>query len=307
MSLDSQFRTLHRRAADCERHIHRLDRVDSHRLREEVASLIRTDLRSLEDDIKRTRLMAEQEDNETAKAQVLKRLSQYETQYRQMQTTSRMALWQSKQRVDDQERKMRQELFMGRSGEDFTEQFELKRRGRTHQEDRLMQASSDVTDALRRTSSLMQQELEKSSISATMLAESSKTLHSTYSEYQGFGSLMNISKRLVTQLEASDWLDRLLLMAGLAFFTLVVLYIIKKRTWDVGISWVSWLTGNGKYATRAASHAIPSASFVAQSAASSVASSVASAASAIPTEITTKVTEVIEEAVSKAATIKDEL
>lgn len=117
---------------------------------------------------------------------------------------------------------------------------------------------------------------------------------------------MNISKRLVTQLEASDWLDRLLLMAGLAFFTLVVLYIIKKRTWDIGISWVSWLTGNGKYATRAVPH-VSSASSVVQSVASSVASSIASAASAAPTEMATKLTEAAGEAVSQAAIIKDEL
>jgi protein transport protein SEC20 len=78
------------------------------------------------------------------------------------------------------------------------------------------------------------------------LAESSKTLSSTYSEYQNFGSLVHISKRVITQLETSDWFDRLLLLFGLLLFTLVVLYIIKKRTWDVGISWVSWLTQTKK-------------------------------------------------------------
>lgn len=111
----------------------------------------------------------------------------------------------------------------------------------------------------------MQQELEKSSFSASMLgthilfsfwstgdfkcyhlAESSKTLSSTYSEYQNLGSLVHISKRVITQLENSDWFDRLLLLFGVLFFGLVVLYIIKKRTWDVGISWVSWLTQTKK-------------------------------------------------------------
>lgn len=56
------------------------------------------------------------------------------------------------------------------------------------------------------------------------------------------GYLVQISKRVITQLEASDWFDRLLLLFGLILFSSVVLYIIKKRTWDVGISWVSWLT-----------------------------------------------------------------
>lgn len=78
------------------------------------------------------------------------------------------------------------------------------------------------------------------------LAESSRTLSSTYNEYQNLGSLVQISKRVITQLEASDWFDRLLLLFGLILFSSVVLYIIKKRTWDVGISWVSWLTQTKK-------------------------------------------------------------
>jgi protein transport protein SEC20 len=54
--------------------------------------------------------------------------------------------------------------------------------------------------------------------------------------------LVHISKRVITQLETSDWFDRILLLFGLVLFCSVVLYIIKKRTWDVGISWVSWLS-----------------------------------------------------------------
>ncbi|OBZ86402.1 Protein transport protein sec20, partial [Choanephora cucurbitarum] len=131
----------------------------------------------------------------------------------------------------------------------FTEQYELKQRGvqRGKQDEAILRASSDVTEALKRTSTLMQQELEKSTLSATMLAESSKTLSSTFTEYQNLGSLVHISKRVISQLEASDWLDRLLILFGLLLFSTVVLYIIKKRTWDVGISWFSWLTQTKKH------------------------------------------------------------
>lgn len=80
-------------------------------------------------------------------------------------------------------------------------------------------------------------------------AESSKTLSSTFNEYQNLGSLVHISKRVITQLEASDWFDRLLLVLGLLLFCGVVFYIIKKRTWDVGISWVSWLSQTKKTKT----------------------------------------------------------
>lgn len=57
---------------------------------------------------------------------------------------------------------------------------------------------------------------------------------------------MNISKRVITQLENSDWFDRLLLLFGMLMFCSVVLYIIKKRTYDVGISWISWITQTKK-------------------------------------------------------------
>lgn len=52
MSLETKFRGLSKRAAECQRHIGRLSVVDSLRLREEVASLVRSDLRTLENDIK---------------------------------------------------------------------------------------------------------------------------------------------------------------------------------------------------------------------------------------------------------------
>lgn len=70
-------------------------------------------------------------------------------------------------------------------------------------------------------------------------------MKSTYSEYQNFGSLLTLSKSIITKLEASDWLDRIFLLLGLLFFVSVVIYIIKKRTWDVGISWATWLMGKG--------------------------------------------------------------
>lgn len=43
------------------------------------------------------------------------------------------------------------------------------------------------------------------------------------------------SKQLVTALEKADRMDRLLIMAGLVFFFLVVLFILKQRVIDRGI------------------------------------------------------------------------
>ncbi|KAG2223497.1 hypothetical protein INT45_001245 [Circinella minor] len=250
MSVETKFRSLNKRAAECQRQIGKLDFVDSIRNREDIASVIQSDLQQLETDIKAIRELAEEEDEESSKNQILNRLTQYETQFRQLQTTSRAGLWHSKKRLDEQTLKMRQELFGGlKKDKSFTEQFELKQRRNRGHDESLLRASTDVTEALRRTSTLMQQELEKSTYTTTMLADSSRSLRSTHSEYQNFGSLMTISKRLVGQLEAADWWDRLSLLFGLFVFIVVVIYIIKKRTYDVGISWASWIAGKGAKAT----------------------------------------------------------
>ena len=58
--------------------------------------------------------------------------------------------------------------------------------------------------------------------------------------YTMFGTLLDTSKTLVTALEKSDWLDRLLILSSLAFFLLVVAYILKKRIIDKGIWLAFW-------------------------------------------------------------------
>ncbi len=50
------------------------------------------------------------------------------------------------------------------------------------------------------------------------------------------------SKHLITALEKSDWLDRLLIIAALAFFLLVVLFILKQRIVDRGLKVAFWWT-----------------------------------------------------------------
>ncbi|KAI8388820.1 Sec20-domain-containing protein [Radiomyces spectabilis] len=249
MTIDTQFRSLSKLAAECQRHIQRLDLVDSVTVQKELTALLHSDLHVFDQDIQAIKQLADEEDREATKQKILQRLAEYETQLRHLRAVSRQAILKSKQHVQQLEKRNREELFGTASrinGKTFSEQFELKQRSSSGHDEAVLRASSDVTDALRRTSALMQQELEKSSYSTSVLADSSKTLSSTYREYQNFGSLLTISKRLIGQLETSDWFDRITLLLGFLFFTSVVLYIIKKRTWDVGISWISWLSGAQK-------------------------------------------------------------
>ncbi len=53
---------------------------------------------------------------------------------------------------------------------------------------------------------------------------------------------MDTSKQLITALEKTDWMDRVLIISGLVFFTLVVLLILKQRLVDRGIRIAFWWT-----------------------------------------------------------------
>lgn len=105
-----------------------------------------------------------------------------------------------------------------------------------------MKANSDVTDALRRTVSLMQAELERSVLTTQMLDSSTATLRSTSLQHDALNSVMSTSKQLITALEKSDWLDRILIISGFIFFLLVVLFILKQRIIDRGLRIAFWWT-----------------------------------------------------------------
>lgn len=57
----------------------------------------------------------------------------------------------------------------------------------------------------------------------------------TNNEYSTFTTLLSASKALITTLERADFLDRLILLAALAFFGLVCVYVFKRRVVDKGV------------------------------------------------------------------------
>jgi len=105
-----------------------------------------------------------------------------------------------------------------------------------------MKANSDVTDALRRTIALMQAELERSVLTTQMLDTSTSTLRSTSLQHDTLTTVMSTSKHLITALEKSDWLDRMLILSGFGFFLLVLLFIVKERLLDRGLRIAFWWT-----------------------------------------------------------------
>ena len=138
-------------------------------------------------------------------------------------------------------------------------------------DDALMQATSDVTEGLRRTLQLMQQEVDRSMTSNELLGEirncrsramasedfrradscdpgatpesQTQTMQLTSNQYSTLSSLMNTSKSLITTLERSNILDRLVLFGAFAFFVAVCAHIFKKRVIDRGVHVVGALGG----------------------------------------------------------------
>jgi len=149
---------------------------------------------------------------------------------------TRAALLASKRVIDTNQVSNRDELLRSsavREKQDLNEKVA---------EDALMKANNDVTEALHRTISLMQGELEKSVLSTQLLDASSSSLRSTSSTHDVLDGLLVTSKHLITALEKSDWLDRMLVFAGLAFFVLVVAFILKQRIVDRGLRIAFWWT-----------------------------------------------------------------
>jgi len=153
----------------------------------------------------------------------------------------RAALLQSKHAIDAQSRDARAQLFAGRrSQSDAT-------KGTNTSDEAVLDASAQVTDGLRRSMAIMQNELERSVLSTQMLKSSTSTLQSATTQHDMLTDLLGTSKTLVRALERSDWLDRVLIISALCFFGLVCAFILKQRIVDrsirIAFFWTRFLPG----------------------------------------------------------------
>ncbi|KAH9940635.1 hypothetical protein B0H21DRAFT_754542 [Amylocystis lapponica] len=103
-----------------------------------------------------------------------------------------------------------------------------------------MTANNDATEALQWTITLMQGELERSVLSTQLLDTSSAAVRSTLTTHDVLDGFMFASKHLITALETSDWLDRMLVLAGLALFVVVVIFILKQCLVDRSLRIAFW-------------------------------------------------------------------
>ncbi|WVN90244.1 uncharacterized protein L203_105480 [Cryptococcus depauperatus CBS 7841] len=119
-------------------------------------------------------------------------------------------------------------------------------------DDELQTKTNEVTTALRRTTALMQTELERSVLSVQMLETSTQTLTLTQVLHETYASLLSTSSQIVKTLQKADTLDRIVICAALFFFLVCVGWIIKRRILDrtVGVVLGGVGKGIGWYAVR---------------------------------------------------------
>ncbi|KAJ1927089.1 Vesicle transport protein S20 [Tieghemiomyces parasiticus] len=183
--------------------------------------------------------LAEEEDREADRQNYMDRLVAHEQHAKNAQRAIRAALIKSKQLLDQRARDERAELLKGATVETVRAN-ELRRR-RAAEGNVVLNAASDVTDALRRTTKLMSNEVERSVANTAELEESSRLVGLTLGEHQSLSGLLKSSQTIITKLEQGDWTDRLIMFFGLFVFLAVVVYVLQGRF--PGFSILRWLVG----------------------------------------------------------------
>ncbi|KAG1805590.1 Sec20-domain-containing protein [Suillus variegatus] len=220
------------------------------------AAEVREDIEGLARQIEELDVLVDDHRTERARRELRKRAEVFRDSLVNLRKDSRAALLASKHAIDSQSRSRREELLRSPA---------IRQKGTSsssekvmfvhcmHFEDVLMKANHDVTEALQRTIGLMQKELERSVLSSQLLGKflavpffsntycpfhtesSTATIQSASTTHDKLDLILSTSKQLITALEKTDWIDRVLIISGLVFFGLVVLFILKQRIIDRGL------------------------------------------------------------------------
>ncbi|KAN0084391.1 hypothetical protein V8E55_007895 [Tylopilus felleus] len=198
---------------------------------------IREDIEQLAKQVEELDVLVDDQRNDRARTSLKAKVDGYMKALDGLRKDSRAAILASKRAIDTQSRSRREELLRSPSVPDQVTPSNEK-----VTEDALMKANNNVTEALQRTIGLMQKELEQSVLSSQLLESSTANLQSASQAHDILNLLIGTSKQLVTALEQTDWLDRVLIISALVFFGLVVLFVLKQRIIDRGLRIAFWWT-----------------------------------------------------------------
>ncbi|KAG2337566.1 hypothetical protein BDR05DRAFT_1063187 [Suillus weaverae] len=193
------------------------------------AGEVREDIEGLARQIEELDVLVDDQRTERTRRELRRRVEVFRDSLVNLRKDSRAALLASKYTIDSQSRLQREELLRSPTILEKT----TSSSGEKVTEDALVKANHNVTEALQRTIELMQKELEHSVLSfqyRIINCNSPIRVHNTRLDL-----ILGTSKQLITALEKTDWLDRILIISGLMFFGLVVLFRLKQRVIDRGL------------------------------------------------------------------------
>ncbi|KAJ7591479.1 Sec20-domain-containing protein [Mycena floridula] len=214
-------------------------------LQQDLADELRDDITVFAEQVEELDVLVGDQKGEKNRRELRQTTAEFKNTLTSVRKDARSALLASKRTIDSRNKSNRDELLQSSSTREKPNLSEKNK------EDLLMKATDEVTDTLRRTVMMMQGELEKSVLSSQMLGitlsrpqdyQSTAALKSTSGTHDMLANVMDTSRILITALEKSDWLDRILIIAGFGFFLLVVLFILKQRIVDRSIRMAFWWT-----------------------------------------------------------------
>ncbi|KAJ8595855.1 hypothetical protein M405DRAFT_806476, partial [Rhizopogon salebrosus TDB-379] len=195
------------------------------------AAEVREDIEGLARQVEELDVLVDDQRTERARRELRTRVEVFRDSLTNLRKDSRAALLASKHAIDAQSWSLREELLRSSSLREKCTSSSSEKSA----EDTLTKANRGVTEALQRTIGLMQKELEHSVLSTQLLESSTATLQSASTAQDTLNLVIGTSKQLITVLEKTDWLDRVLIISALVFVGLVVLFILKSRIIDRGL------------------------------------------------------------------------
>ncbi|AAW43724.1 hypothetical protein CNBE4000 [Cryptococcus deneoformans B-3501A] len=249
-SLSDLLPPLHRRLADIQSY--QLPRLSTFSgpsdMHSELVDELRTDLESIRHQLgiaKELSLYAPQQTEAQEVEGIEREYIRLKSDFRRAMIDSKKALASRQSRAH--ELSLKSDLEPNSSTDETTRGGEAKSAAELGigGDDELQTKTNEVTVALRRTTALMQTELERSVLSVQMLESSTQTMTLTQSLYETYSSLLTSSAQLVRALEKADTMDRLIIFAALFFFLCVVGWVIKRRVLDRTVGVVIGGVGKG--------------------------------------------------------------
>jgi protein transport protein SEC20 len=153
----------------------------------------------------------------------------------------RRAQLQAKRNAVAARRKDRELLFANRAGDpDHAVPGRRKGMEKLTQDELAVNASSDVTAALRRTHDLMQSNIQQSQFAQQTLDESSAALASLDESYGRVGDLLKGSRGLVKQLVRSQKSDTWFLQTALLILCVTAAWLVFRRLLYGPLWWLVW-------------------------------------------------------------------